>query len=195
MVCCDGKDSQNGGEDSVESLLARGRALELSQNHSEAVDLYLQLDSSLLADFDKLQEVGNHSTWGQCLLVFSTIIVPSLYYHLVASFLLPVRSDNAPPKFRSDITAMTSLEFQVWGLAISVAKEHVVKRLPEVVSTVTGRLRDMERYEAAGELYEDINAMKEVSTHAYWDFNSHYYYLNSGLDFVHQRAGNYIASC
>jgi hypothetical protein len=93
--------------------------------------------------------------------------VPSLYYHLVASFLLPVRSDNAPPKFRSDITAMTSLEFQVWGLAISVAKEHVVKRLPEVVSTVTGRLRDMERYEAAGELYEDINAMKEVSTHAY----------------------------
>jgi hypothetical protein len=62
MVCCDGKDSQNGGEDSVESLLARGRALELSQNHSEAVDLYLQLDSSLLADFDKLQEVGNHST-------------------------------------------------------------------------------------------------------------------------------------
>lgn len=49
--------SQNGGEDSVESLLARGRALELSQNHSEAIDVYLQLDSSLLADFDKLQQV------------------------------------------------------------------------------------------------------------------------------------------
>jgi hypothetical protein len=56
------KDSQNGGEDSVESLLARGRALELSHNHSEAIDLYLQLDSSLLADFDKLQEVGHSMT-------------------------------------------------------------------------------------------------------------------------------------
>jgi hypothetical protein len=55
----------------------------------------------------------------------------------------------------------------VWGLAISLAKENVEKRLPEVVNTVAGRLVAVERYEAAGELYEDINAMKEVSIHAF----------------------------
>lgn len=61
---------------------------------------------------------------------------------------------------------MISLQFQVWSLAIGLAKEHVEKRLPEVVSTVAGRLVEMERCEAAGELYEDINAIKEVSIHA-----------------------------
>ena len=55
----------------------------------------------------------------------------------------------------------------MWGLAISLAKENVEKRLPEVVNTVAGRLMEVERYEAAGELYEDINAMKEVSIHSF----------------------------
>lgn len=55
-------------------------------------------------------------------------------------------------------------------MAINLAKEHVEKRLPEVVSKVAGHLLEMERYEAAGGLYEDINAMKEVvimSSHRY----------------------------
>lgn len=47
-------------------------------------------------------------------------------------------------------------------MAIALAKEHVEERLPEVVTAVAGRLFEMECYEAAGELYEDINAMKEV---------------------------------
>ena len=55
----------------------------------------------------------------------------------------------------------------MWSLAISVAKENVEKRLPEVVNTVAGRLMEVERYEAAGELYEDINAMNEVSIFAF----------------------------
>lgn len=54
------------------------------------------------------------------------------------------------------------VELQVWGLAINLAKEHVEKRLPEVVTTVAKWLSQADRYEAAGELYEDINAMKDV---------------------------------
>jgi hypothetical protein len=69
-------------------------------------------------------------------------------------------------KSSESITSASVLELQVWGLAINLAKEHVENRLPEVVSTVAGRLLEMERYEAAGELYEDINAMKEVSIHS-----------------------------
>lgn len=49
--------SQSGGEETVESLLTRGRALELSHHYSDAIDLYLQLDSSLLPDIEKLQQV------------------------------------------------------------------------------------------------------------------------------------------
>lgn len=51
----------------------------------------------------------------------------------------------------------------MWSLAISLSKENVPERLLEVVSTVAGRLIEAELYEVAGELYEDINATKEVS--------------------------------
>ncbi|KAH9546077.1 hypothetical protein CY35_12G077400 [Sphagnum magellanicum] len=51
--------SQNGGHDTVESLMARGQTLEHNQNYTEAIDLYLQLDSSLILKIDKLQQV-----WG-----------------------------------------------------------------------------------------------------------------------------------
>ena len=54
------------------------------------------------------------------------------------------------------------VELQVWGLAITLSKEHVEKRLHEVVTTVAKWLSQADRYEAAGELYEDINAMKDV---------------------------------
>jgi hypothetical protein len=49
--------SQNGGHDTVESLMARGQTLEHNQNYTEAIDLYLQLDSSLILKVDKLQQV------------------------------------------------------------------------------------------------------------------------------------------
>lgn len=52
-------------------------------------------------------------------------------------------------------------------MAINLTKEHVEKRLPEVVTTVAGHLLEMECYEAAGELYEDIKAIKEVCFYAY----------------------------
>lgn len=66
----------------------------------------------------------------------------------------------------------------MWGLAISLAKEHVEKRLPEVVNTVAGRLMEVERFEAAGELYEDISAMKEVSIHPFTFLSMNFINLN-----------------
>ncbi len=53
--------SQNGGHDIVESLMARGQTLEHNQNYTEAIDLYLQLDSSFILKVDKLQQVIWHS--------------------------------------------------------------------------------------------------------------------------------------
>lgn len=72
---------------------------------------------------------------------------------------------DAAPKFNQicHLNLLTLMvELQVWGLAINLAKEHVEKRLPEVVTTVAKWLSQADCYEAAGELYEDINAMKDV---------------------------------
>ncbi len=41
----------------MESLMAHGQTLEHNQNYTEAIDLYLQLDSSLILKVDKLQQV------------------------------------------------------------------------------------------------------------------------------------------
>ncbi|CAK9199445.1 unnamed protein product [Sphagnum troendelagicum] len=99
--------SQNGGHDTMESLMARGQTLEHNQNYTEAIDLYLQLDSSLIPKVDKLQ--------------------------------------------------------QVWGMAVNLAKDFVLDRLSEVISTVAKRLTNIGLFEDAAKLYEDINALKEVS--------------------------------
>jgi hypothetical protein len=41
----------------MECLMARGQTLEHNQKYTEAIDLYLQLDSSLILTVDKLQHV------------------------------------------------------------------------------------------------------------------------------------------
>lgn len=53
--------SQNGGTDTAETILARARALEHGLNFSGAIDLYLQLDASLVPNFKELDQVLNSS--------------------------------------------------------------------------------------------------------------------------------------
>jgi len=73
----------------VESLMARGQTLEHNQNYTEAIDLYLQLDSSLILKIDKLQQVISHS------LIYLSQVHPSfgacddmLHYHMVYLFIV-----------------------------------------------------------------------------------------------------------
>ena len=90
--------SQSGGEETVESLLARGRALELSHHYSDAIDLYLQLDSSLLPDIEKLQQVKSilihykHMGLAQSLCITENLQI--YHYGRFAFLLSPPTHDN-----------------------------------------------------------------------------------------------------
>jgi hypothetical protein len=47
-------------------------------------------------------------------------------------------------------------------MAVNLAKDFVLDRLSEVISTVAKRLTNVGLFEDAAKLYEDINALKEV---------------------------------
>lgn len=55
----------------------------------------------------------------------------------------------------------------MWSLVIGLVKEYVEKCFFEVVSMVVGCLVEMECCEVVGELYEDINVIKEVSIYVF----------------------------